>query len=140
MKIIVIKVEENNGIFLVTVMLQCTWSDQCTKNIPQPSTTFGAIHLVSTYFRTDFSTPPSSKHMYAFRVCYCRRFVPKNYFKHNRIEYVLNNMMQMLQVNKNNNIKYNTSKIKLKRHTKLNQNIIHTEGCQNLLIRRRSKK
>ena len=132
-------VEENNDIFLVTVMLQCTWSDQCTKNIPQPSTTFGAIHLVSTYFRTDFSTPRSSKHMYVFRVCYCRRVVPKNYFKHNR-SYVLNNMMQMLQLNKNNNIKYNTSKIKLKRHTKLNQNIIHTESCQNLLIRRRSKK
>ena len=38
--------------------------------------------------------------------CYCRRVVPKNSFKHNRI-YVLNNMTQMLQVSKNSNIKIN---------------------------------
>ena len=36
--------------------------------------------------------------------CYCRRVVPKNSFKHNRI-YVLNYMTQMLQVSKNSNIK-----------------------------------
>ena len=36
--------------------------------------------------------------------CYCRRVVPKNSLKYNRI-YVLNNMTQMLQVSKNSNIK-----------------------------------
>ena len=39
-------------------------------------------------------------------VCYCRRVVPKNSLKHNRI-YVLNNITQMLQVSKNSNIKIN---------------------------------
>ena len=44
--------------------------------------------------------------------CYCHKVVLKNPFKHNR-SYVLNNMMQMLQVSKNSNIKYNTIQVKL---------------------------
>ena len=43
---------------------------------------------------------------------YCR-VVQKNYFKQN-CTYVLNNMMQMLQVNKNSNIKYNIIQVELK--------------------------
>ena len=39
--------EENNDIFLAGVMLQCTWPDQYTKNIPQRL--FGAIHLVPLF-------------------------------------------------------------------------------------------
>ena len=42
---------------------------------------------------------------------YCR-VVPKNYFKQN-CTYVLNNMMQVLQVNKNSNIKYNIMQVEL---------------------------
>ena len=38
-------------------MLECTWPNQCTKNIPQ--NLFGVIHLVRTYLTTDFSTPLS---------------------------------------------------------------------------------
>ena len=47
--------EENNDIFLLAVMLQCTWPKQCTKNNLQ--NLFGAIHLVNTFLMTDFSTP-----------------------------------------------------------------------------------
>ena len=51
--------------------------------------------------------------MYAFRVTVnAVRLFPKNSFGHNRT-YVLNNMTQMLQVNKNNNIKYNIIQVKL---------------------------
>ena len=72
------------------------------------------------YLRSDFSTHPlPCKDMYAFRVTVSTiEFFQKN-LKYNRT-CVFNNMMQMLQVNKNSNIKYNTSKIKLRRHTKLN--------------------
>ena len=60
--------EENNDIFLAggdaIVYLA---GPMHKKNIPQHF--FGAIHLVRTYLRTDFSTsPPPCKHMYAFRV------------------------------------------------------------------------
>ena len=41
-------------------MLECTWPNQCTKNILQ--NLFEFIHLVRTYVTTDFSTPLS---MYA---------------------------------------------------------------------------
>ena len=61
--------------------------------------------------------PMHKKYSTIFHDC---RVVPKNSFEHNHNRiYVLNNMMQMLQVNKNSNIKYNTSKIKIRRHTKL---------------------
>ena len=40
--------------FLLVVMRQCIWPDQCTKNIPQHL--FGAIHLVRMYLRTDILT------------------------------------------------------------------------------------
>ena len=47
--------EENNNIFLVAVMLLCTWPDQYTQNFPQHLS--GTIHLERSYFMTDFSTP-----------------------------------------------------------------------------------
>ena len=51
--------------------------------------------------------------MYAFKVTVTAvRLFQKNSFKHNRT-YVLNNMTQMLQVNKNSNIKFNIIQVKL---------------------------
>ena len=47
--------KENKTFFLLPVMLQCTWPNQCTKNIPQNY--FGAIHLARTYLMANFSTP-----------------------------------------------------------------------------------
>ena len=44
--------------------------------------------------------------------CICRRVVPKNYFKHNHT-YLLNNMTQILQMDKNSNVKYNIIQVKL---------------------------
>ena len=43
------------GFSLLAVMLQCTWWNQCIKNIPQHL--LGAIHLLRTYLMTNFSTP-----------------------------------------------------------------------------------
>ena len=75
---------------------------------------FRAIHLVRTYLRTDILLPPPlCKHMYTFReTVTARRIVPKSSFKHNHT-YVLSNMTQILQVNKNSNNKYNTIQVKL---------------------------
>ena len=39
---------------LLAVMLQCTWPNHCTKNIPQHL--LGVIHLVYMNRMTDFST------------------------------------------------------------------------------------
>ena len=51
--------------------------------------------------------------MYAFRVTASAvGLFQKILFKHSRT-YVLNNMTQMLQVNKNSNIKYNIIQVKL---------------------------
>ena len=65
---------------LEAVMFQCTWSDQCTKDIPQHLS--GAIHSVHLYFMTDSSTPPPSSpspcmHIYSFKVTpfYVRDFI-----------------------------------------------------------------
>ena len=60
--------EENNDIFLASGdALVYLIGPIHKKNIPQHL--FGAIHLVRTYVRTDFSTPrPPCKHMYVFRV------------------------------------------------------------------------
>ena len=59
--------EENNDIFVAGSDALVYLAYQCTKNIPQHL--FGAIHLVRTYLRTNFSTPClHCKHMYAFRV------------------------------------------------------------------------
>ena len=46
------------------------------------------------------------------RWCYCCRVVPKNSFKHNHI-YVLNNIMQMLQVSGKSSIKYNIIQVNI---------------------------
>ena len=48
--------EENNNIFLAggDALVYLAVLGQCTKNIPQHL--FGAIHLVLTYLRTNFST------------------------------------------------------------------------------------
>ena len=51
--------------------------------------------------------------MYAFRVTVTGRVVPKNSFEPNRT-YVLSNMTQMLQMNKNSSIKYSIIQVKLK--------------------------
>ena len=53
--------EETTRFSLLAVMLQRTWLNQCTKNIPQHL--FGAIHLVRTYLMSDFSTPSPSTHL-----------------------------------------------------------------------------
>ena len=59
--------EENNDIFLVTVMLLYTWRDQYATSILQQLSR--AIHLLRTYLMTDFSAlPPLCTHMYTFRV------------------------------------------------------------------------
>ena len=51
--------------------------------------------------------------MYAFRVTVTAvELLQKTLFKHNRT-YVLNKKTQMLQVNKNSNIKYNMIQVKL---------------------------
>ena len=47
--------EEKTTLFLLALMLSCTWPNQCTKNIPL--NLFGAIHLVSTYLVTNFPPP-----------------------------------------------------------------------------------
>ena len=47
-------------------MLQCTWPNQCTKNIQQHL--FVAIYLVRMYLMTDFSTPSPCTHLYKFWV------------------------------------------------------------------------
>ena len=64
----VMMMEENKDIFLAgsdTVFGHTT----AQKNIPQYL--FGAIHVVSAYLWTDFSTPPfPCKHMYQFRVTF----------------------------------------------------------------------
>ena len=60
--------EENNDIFLAggDALVYLAVLGQCTKNIPQHL--FGAVHLVLTYLRTNFSSPPlPCKHMHAFR-------------------------------------------------------------------------
>lgn len=62
------------------------------------------------YFIDSFARP---FHHY----CYCHKVVLKNSF--NIIARMYETMTQMLQVSKNSKVKYNTSKIKLRRHTKL---------------------
>ena len=105
--------EENNDIFLAgdDTLVYFT-GPMHTKNILQHL--LGAIHLVRMYLRTNFSMPPSPcKHMYTFRVTVTAvGLFQKIVFKHYRT-YVLNNMTQMLQVNKNSNIKYNMVQVKL---------------------------
>ena len=49
--------EENNNIFLVVGHALVYLTVPVHKNIPQHL--FGAIHLVHTYLRDNFSTPPS---------------------------------------------------------------------------------
>ena len=56
--------EETTRFSLLAVMLQRTWLNQCTKNIPQHL--FGAIHLVRTYLMSDFSTPSPCMHLHTF--------------------------------------------------------------------------
>ena len=59
--------EENNDIFFAGGDASVYLAEAMPKNIPQHL--FEAIHLVRTYLRTDFLTPPPHcKHMYAFRV------------------------------------------------------------------------
>ena len=99
--------EENNDIFLaggdVLVYLA---EPMHKKNIPQhclgPS--IQCVRILGPIFQ-----PPSScKHMYAFRVTVTVVALFQKILLNNRT-YVLNNMTQMLQVNKNSNIKYNNN-------------------------------
>ena len=77
------------------------------------TTFFGAIHFVRTYLRTNFLTSLFLvSYVGIWSNCFCRRVVPKKSFKDNRT-YELNNITQMLQVNKTSNIKYNVIHAKL---------------------------
>ena len=109
---IVIKMEENNNIFLAVGDALVYLAGPVHKKY---STTSVCGHPTSTYVSYDrfFNPRPPCKHMYAFRVTVTIvGFFPKNYFIHNRT-YVLNNMTQMLQAGKNSNIKYDIIQVKL---------------------------
>ena len=72
-------------------------------------------HLFSTYVSKErfFNSPPPRKHMYTLRVTVTAiglfQKIILNTVAH---RYLLKNMTQMLQVNKNSNIKYNKIQVR----------------------------
>ena len=100
--------EENNGIFLAGVE---TFGPMQKKYF----TTFVWGHPFSVYVCQDqfFNPLPPCKHMYAFRVTVTAVGLFQKILLNTRT-YILNNMTQMLQVNKNSDIKYNIIQVKLK--------------------------
>ena len=100
--------EENNNIFLAGGDALVYLAGSMRKNIPQHL--FGPSIQQVRILGPIFQPTPPCKHMYAFRATITA--VPKNSFKHN-CTYILDNMPQMLQVNKNSTIKYNVIRVKL---------------------------
>ena len=61
---IILDMMEENDIFLLAVVIQYTWPNQCIKTIPR--NLFGLIHSVITHLTTTFSTLFPCTHLHIF--------------------------------------------------------------------------